>query len=198
MAAFAGTDPLIVERKDSSKYEAAVCRAMVRALIGTAAFAGLRQGEIGGLGADDDLGEHLLIRRTVWHTTQKDSTKTGEDEAQPGIVPIIRPLRALLDAVKPEYGFFFLGERKAVLDLENLADRVMRPYLKAHNVQWHGWHVYRRGLATNLHQLGVDDLTIQAILRHTDVATTRRSYIKTVPQAATEAMQQLASRLDMQ
>jgi len=31
---------------------------------------------------------------------------------------------------------------------------------------WHGWHAFRRGLATNLHALGVDDKTIQAILRH--------------------------------
>src|SRR5437879_8785039 len=28
---------------------------------------------------------------------------------------------------------------------------------------WHGWHAFRRGLATNLHTLGVDDKTIQAI-----------------------------------
>lgn len=32
--------------------------------------------------------------------------------------------------------------------------------------EWHGWHAFRRGLATNLHALGVDDKTIQAILRH--------------------------------
>lgn len=31
---------------------------------------------------------------------------------------------------------------------------------------WHGWHAFRRGLATNLYGLGVADKTIQAILRH--------------------------------
>jgi hypothetical protein len=30
--------------------------------------------------------------------------------------------------------------------------------------EWHGWHAFRRGLATNLHRLGVDDLTIQGDL----------------------------------
>ena len=30
--------------------------------------------------------------------------------------------------------------------------------------QWQGWHPFRRGLATNLHDLGVPDKTIQAIL----------------------------------
>jgi hypothetical protein len=32
-------------------------------------------------------------------------------------------------------------------------------------------------LATNLHQLGVADIVIQAILRHSNVAVTRESYI---------------------
>ena len=39
--------------------------------------------------------------------------------------------------------------------------------------EWHGWHAFRRGLATNLHDLGVDDKTIQAILRHANVAVTQ-------------------------
>jgi len=38
---------------------------------------------------------------------------------------------------------------------------------------------------------------IQAILRHSDVSTTRKHYIKTVPQVVTDAMQQLASRLEV-
>jgi integrase len=57
--------------------------------------------------------------------------------------------------------------------------------------EWHGWHAFRRGLATNLHDLGVDDLTIQRILRHSDVTTTRKSYIKTIPRQVVNAMAQL-------
>jgi integrase len=37
--------------------------------------------------------------------------------------------------------------------------------------------VFRRGLGTNLAELGVDELTIQRILRHANVATTRQHYI---------------------
>src|SRR5262249_15127696 len=59
----------------------------------------------------------------------------------------------------------------------------------------HGWHGYRRALATNLKQLGIDDVVIQGILRHSDVSTTRKHYIKTVPQMATDAMQKLASQI---
>jgi hypothetical protein len=33
-------------------------------------------------------------------------------------------------------------------------------------VEWHGLHAFRRGLGSNLNDLGVLDLTIQKILRH--------------------------------
>lgn len=57
--------------------------------------------------------------------------------------------------------------------------------------RWHGWHAFRRGLATNLHDLGVDDKTIQAILRHANVAITQASYIKTLDSQSIAAMRQL-------
>lgn len=196
--AFAGDAPLIVENEDETQYEATISRTMVRALIGVAAYAGLRQGEIRGLWADDDFGDHLLIRRSVWETTLKDRSKTGEDDVEPGMVPIIEPLRVLLDAIKPEHGFMFVGHRDAVVDLDNLAARVMRPHLKAHGLEWHGWHAYRRGLASNLKQLGVDDLTIQAMMRHSDVTVTRKHYIKTIPAEVTQAMQKLSRAVAVQ
>ena len=63
--------------------------------------------------------------------------------------------------------------------------------------QWHGWHGFRRGLATNLHDLGVDDKTIQAILRHANVAVTQGCYIKTLDSQSIAAMQQLESLVDV-
>jgi hypothetical protein len=59
--------------------------------------------------------------------------------------------------------------------------------------EWHGWHSFRRGLATNLHDLGVGDKTIQAILRHANVAVTQASYIKTLDSQSIAAMKQLES-----
>ena len=81
------------------------------------------------------------------------------------------------------------------LDLDNLADRVIKPIFKANGLKWKGWHAYRRGLATNLHRLGVPDKLIQAILRHEDVRTTQRSYIKTMPEDVTNAMKQLEEKI---
>ncbi len=57
--------------------------------------------------------------------------------------------------------------------------------------EWHGWHAFRRGRATNLHDLGVPDKTIQAILRHANVAVTQNSYIKTLDSQSITAMRQL-------
>jgi integrase len=55
-----------------------------------------------------------------------------------------------------------------------------------------GGHAFRRGLATNLHQLGVQDKVIQRILRHSNVAVTQACYIKTADADVQRAMEQLA------
>ena len=58
--------------------------------------------------------------------------------------------------------------------------------------QWHGWHAFRRGLATNLHELGTDDKEIQAILRHSDVRLTQNIYIQSVDESQVDAMDALS------
>jgi hypothetical protein len=42
---------------------------------------------------------------------------------------------------------------------------------------WGCWHAFRRGLATNLHRLGVSDKTIRVILRHANISTTLNNYV---------------------
>jgi integrase len=189
--------PMVIVGDDGSTYSPQISAEKVRAVIGVAAFAGLREGEIRGLWREDDEGDALNIRRSVWRTHVKDETKTYEDEDDPGVVPIIEPLRLMLDGIKSEHmaGWMFGNTIGGALDLDNLADRVIKPVLKANGLKWKGWHAYRRGLATNLHELGVPDKVIQAILRHDDVSTTRRSYIKTVPQVVTNAMKQLEAKI---
>ena len=81
------------------------------------------------------------------------------------------------------------------MDLDNLADRIIKPVLRANGLQWKGWQAYRRGLATNLKRLGIPDTVIQAILRHTDVGTTQRFYIKTVREDVKDAMKQLERKI---
>jgi integrase len=97
--------------------------------------------------------------------------------------------------VKPAAGWLFPKTISGSLDLHNLADRVIEPRFREKKLDWKGWHAYRRGLATNLHSLGVDDKTIQAILRHEDVATTQRSYIITPTSTTIDAMAKLEAKI---
>jgi integrase len=62
-------------------------------------------------------------------------------------------------------------------------------------ISWHGWHGFRRGLASNLNRLGVDDSVIQRILRHSTVATTQNHCIKTASPDAIAAMKQFSEAL---
>jgi integrase len=193
---FSGVRPIVISTEDRL-YTPEISQGVIRAVIGVAAFAGLREGELRGQWWEDDDGDVLNIKRSVWRTHLKDETKTHEDDDDPGIVPIIKPLRFVLDAIKPENasGWMFPNTIGGALDLDNLADRVIKPVLSANGLNWKGWHAYRRGLATNLHELGVLDKVIQAILRHEDVSTTQRSYIKTVPQVVSNAMYQLEQKI---
>jgi integrase len=121
--------------------------------------------------------EPSLLSNHFWVTPDgrthlKNETKTQEDGDDPGVVPIIQPLRFVLDAIKPEHlsGWMFPNAIGGSLDLDNLSDRVIKLVFKANGLRWKGWHAYRRSLATNLHELGVPDIVIQAILRHEDVS----------------------------
>jgi hypothetical protein len=58
-----------------------------------------------------------------------------------------------------------------------LADAIC-PAVEKAGIPWYGLHAFRRGLATNLHDLGISDIVIQAILRHSNVSVIREAYIK--------------------
>jgi integrase len=70
----------------------------------------------------------------------------------------------------------------------------MKDVRKRPGISWHGWHGFRRGLASNLNRLGVDDSVIQRILRHSTVAT-QNHYIKTASPDAIAAMRQFSALL---
>ena len=115
---------------------------------------------------------------------------------EPAEVPIITPLRRILDTVPHGSSWLFPNSLGGPIDLSNLADRVIKPTLQKVDLKWHGWHAYRRGLASNLKELGIDDLVIQQILRHTDVGTTRKSYIKVRNAKVADAMRQLGEAFE--
>jgi hypothetical protein len=57
---------------------------------------------------------------------------------------------------------------------------------------------FRRGIATNLHQLGVAGKDIQAILRHSNIGITMNIYVKSVAESQVDAMDLLGEEFEKQ
>jgi integrase len=157
----------------------------------------------------------MMITRSIWNGIETEP-KSRKSKAP---IPIIGRLAAKLTLHRtrqgnPIAGPMFPNEAKKPMDPNNILTRVILPALgvcgkcgklesdhdadtghkyERNNVfpEWHGWHAFRRGLATNLHRLGVPDVTIQKILRHSNVAVTQACYIKTASDESKAAMQKL-------
>src|ERR1039457_1866439 len=153
------------------------------------ACTGARRGEIRGMLWENYEGDQMRITQSVFGS-HADEPKSAKSKAP---VPVIAPLAKYLARHRaasgnPETGLIFKSQTGTSLDLAQLARFVMRPALRQAGLGWHGWHGFRRGLATNLYRLGVPDKTIQAILRHANLSTTMNAYVKSVPADATAAM----------
>jgi integrase len=188
----------------------------------TAALTGLRHSELRGLVWENFDGKELSITRSVWNKTVSEP-KTRKSRAP---IPVVKQLADALAAHKLRAGKLaqhglpiFQSGKGSPSNLANLARRVIIPALspcvvcrkqedehkpEGHNFQrdkslpeWHGWHAFRRGLATNLHALGVDDKTIQAILRHSNVGLTMNIYVKSVNESQVNAMDSLSEKLEL-
>ena len=189
-----------------------------RTVVLTAALTGLRKGEIRGLNWEDFDGKELAVKRSVWNTVVN-KPKTRRSKAP---IPVVTQLAEALEAHKLRMGPLavgpiFQGGTGKPLNVDNLVNRVIKPALSRCTAcrkseeehkpeghvfardnslpQWHGWHAFRRGLATNLHDLGVDDKTIQGILRHSNIGLTQNIYIKSVNKSQVNAMDALSEQL---
>jgi len=112
--------------------------------------------------------------------------------------------------------WMFAGERRGTsMNLPNLVRRTIIPNLTRCSVchvqehlhgkpefdhafkldesipKWKGWHCFRGSLSSNLYTLGVKPKVIQAILRHSDIATTLGFYIETPEAESREALDRL-------
>lgn len=190
-----------------------------KTVVYTAAFSGLRKSELMGLCWQDFDGNSLTVRRSVWNGTVNEP-KTRRSKAP---IPLWKELAEALEAhreragilAQPELPIFQAGNGQP-LNLDNLSRRVIGPSIELcktcgkvesehlpeghmfeldKTIEWHGWHAFRRGLATNLHALGVDDKTIQAILRHSNVGLTMNVYVKSVSELQVNAMDALGEKL---
>jgi integrase len=96
----------------------------------------------------------------------------------------------------PRSGLVFHSGNGCPLDLDKLAQRVIRPAIEAVGLPWYGWHGFRRGIASNLYALGANDKVVQRILRHSKPHVTKERYIKAFDPAVLEAMRKMQASLD--
>jgi integrase len=191
-----------------------------RTVVLTAAYTGLRQGEIRGLLWKDFInGKELSIQRSIWNGLVN-QPKTASSKAP---IPVVPQLRDALELHKLRMGVLanpdlpiFASGVGTPMSLANLAKRVIVPAIEKckvcrkskdehkpeghlfeldKTVCWHGWHAFRRGLATNLHTIGVPDKEISGILRHSNVAITQNIYEKHVAKSQANALDLVAEEM---
>lgn len=168
-----------------------------KAVIAAAAFAGLREGELRGLEWPDYKGDSLAVNRSIWKTV----VNRPKTRASAQSVPVIRQLSEILNDYRisvgnPSIGVMFHNGGGERLDLDKLAQRVVRPVVQAIGLEWYGWHGFRRGIASNLYELGANDKVVQRVLRHAKPHVTKERYIKTFDPAVLAAMKSLERTLD--
>jgi integrase len=191
-------------------------------IVLTAARTGLSTAEVRWLRWEDFDGQALIVRRSVWNKFEN-CPKTRYRKAP---VPVRKQLADALQSHKLRAGvlaqpgspIFQAGNGKP-LNLDNLVKRVIIPALsrcafcrKQENKhkpeghiferdnslpRWHGWHAFRRGVATTLNSLGVDDKDIQGIMRHSDIRLTQNIYMKSLSKDRIAAMDTLESADEM-
>jgi len=165
-----------------------------RTAVSVAAFTGLGLSELRGLRWEDIIGEEIRVSRSVWHR-EVGETKTKARTAPVPVLPFLARMLAEHAKRNPGNGFVFAGPSGRPRDLATMGTKIIRAALKGSGVEWHGWHAFRRGLATNLYRIGVSARTIQAILRHSNVSTTLAFYVKTSGADAVAAMERLEKEM---
>jgi len=168
-----------------------------KSLVATAALAGLRQGELRGLEWTNYTGTELVIKRSIWMSVVNlPKTRASRDS-----VPVIPALAEILDEYRksmgnPEVGAVFHSGDGLPICVDRVGRRVIRRELEAIRLPWYGWHAFRRGLASNLYEIGAQDKVVQRILRHSKPHVTRERYIKVFDRTVLEAVEKVQARIE--
>jgi integrase len=114
-------------------------------VVATAAFTGMRKGELRGFLWENYSQGAIWVSQSVWESIV-DEPKTRKSKSP---VPVIGPLARLLGRHReargnPQSGFVFGTRNGTALNLSNLARRYIRPKLREEGIKWWGWHAFRR------------------------------------------------------
>jgi integrase len=168
----------------------AVLTGTARVAVTVAAYTGLSLGELQGL-QWQDIGEHeLKVQRTIWHGIEGEPKTTARKDSIP-LLPIVATALSVHRAENQATKWVFQRPYDSEpLNMANLGTAI-KATLKDSGVKWHGWHALRRGFATRLHEAGVQDRIIQALMRHSSMSVTMKHYVKAMPEANVAAMEKL-------
>jgi integrase len=152
-----------------------------KAVVATASYAGLREGELRGLEWPDYTGD-ALARQSV---NMEERGEPTEDARQRSACSSDSAIGDILNAFcismgNPKNGVMFhVGDGKPI-DCDKLAQRLIRPVVEAIGKDWYGRHGFRRGTASNLYELGANEKIVQRVLHHAKPHVTKDRYIKSL------------------
>ena len=157
---------------------------------------GLRRGELFGLKwRDFNEKDTLFIERQIL-----DNLTIGPAKTDGSIAPVA--ITADIAAELQEWhkwcpnpspdGFIFSSERKAHMNPAFWRKKVLIPAGQKAGIAKLDFHSFRRGFATEAHEQGITDKSIQGQLRHENDGTTRRNYMQTIPEAQRKAVEQFS------
>jgi integrase len=168
-----------------------------RAIVAVCAFAGLRRSEVQGLRWQDWDDDQLHVKQSVFNG----KVNEPKSQASKNWVPVIPQLHAALEAYKAhrlaadQFGVLTADSRMFIYTLDHYGRKIISAAFRRAKVKWEGFHGFRRGLASNLFELGASDLLVMRVLRHASVQVTRSSYIKVRDGILEAAMMEFSQKL---
>ena len=151
-----------------------------RVLVALMMYEGLRRGEALGLTWDNvDFDKNCI------HITQQAAFNNGSNTATIQLpktkksirtIPLVKPLKAILENI-PARGNYIVGNSD-IPYTKSMLRKAMNRIKKILEIDDLHPHMFRYSHATVLHELGVDDKTIQHWEGHANQATTANIYIK--------------------
>jgi len=159
------------------------------------ASTGLRRGELMALRWQDVDFEALVIKvtRSIWRNVVG-PTKTKASRKPVPLHPIVAEELKMWKAesiYSSDTDFVFASIQKngaQPLQPDMILKRHIRPILSELGVKKRiGWHSFRHGLGTMLHEQGVDVKTAQETLRHANPIVTMKLYQQVVAKETREA-----------
>ena len=159
---------------------------------------GLRRGELFGARWQDFDGSSLVVVRQMNRFNKEAPVKTkasvGKVSLPPDVCADLNEWRQWCGSAEKGNDYIFTSRRGSPIHFKNWIDRTLTPAATKAGLPRISYHMFRRGLATELHQNGAVDKNIQSQLRHADPATTRTVYMQAVPEEQTKAIALLAAK----